>query len=117
MEKERIKKLFPHLYKEIEEGVAYIPLSSAKSRSEVEVIESVSAWSGYEPDVIDFIRRCKTIEQAEEIIAYMENRKEITRQRAKDLRTQLRKDGLRSFGSYKREGFYHREVPDSSESV
>jgi len=117
MEKERFKKLFPHLYKEIEEGVAYIPLSGAKSRSEIEIIEAGSVWSGYEPDVVDFIRRCKTIEQAEEIITYMENRKEITHQRAKELRIQLHKNGLRSFGSHKREGFYYREIPNSSESV
>lgn len=117
MERERFKKLFPHLYKEIEEGVSHIPLSYAKSKYEAKIIESGSAWSGYDPDIIDFIRRCKTIEQAEEIIAYMENRKEITPQKASELRIQLSRDGLRSFGSLKRGDFYYREASDYSESV
>jgi hypothetical protein len=60
----------------------------------------------YMPDVIDFIRRCDTHEQAAEIIAYMEKRGEIQKQYAAKLRKQLKEKGVRSFGSKKEEGHY-----------
>jgi hypothetical protein len=58
------------------------------------------------PDVIDFIRRCDTEEQAEEIIAYMEKRGEIEKQYAERLRKQLKDKGVRSFGLKKEENYY-----------
>jgi hypothetical protein len=58
------------------------------------------------PDVIDFIRRCDTEEQAEEIIGYMEKRGEIEKQYARKLREQLKDKGVRSFGPKKEEDYY-----------
>jgi hypothetical protein len=61
------------------------------------------------PDVIDFIRRCDTEEQAEEIIAYMEKRGEIEKQYAERLRKQLKDKGVRSFGPKKEENYYLKD--------
>jgi hypothetical protein len=58
------------------------------------------------PDVIDFLRRCDTKDQAEEIVAYMERRGEIEKQYADKLRKQLKKEGVRSFGSKKEHDYY-----------
>jgi len=62
----------------------------------------------YAPDVIDFVRRCDTEEQAEEIISYMEKRGEIEKQYAKKLRKQLEEKGVRSFGPKKEENYYFK---------
>ena len=62
----------------------------------------------YTPDVIDFIRRCDTEEQAEEIISYMKKRGELEKQYMKKLRKQLEEKGVRSFGTKKEENYYFK---------
>jgi hypothetical protein len=62
----------------------------------------------YVPDVVDFIRRCDTKEQAEEIVNYLEKRGEISRDYAQKIRKQLCEKGVRSFGSKKEEGYYFK---------
>ena len=54
------------------------------------------------------MRRCDNSEQAEEIIHYLEERKEITSEYAKKLRNQLKKRGVRSFGTKKENDYYLR---------
>jgi len=63
----------------------------------------------FNPQAVDFIRRCDTEVQAEEIISYLEKRGEITKEYAKELRCQLKRDGVRSFGSKKEEYHYFKE--------
>jgi len=65
---------------------------------------------GYDPDVVDFIRRCDTIDQALEIIDYLENIGDISTTEGKKIRKQLNTDGLRSFGSKKEKGFYFSQT-------
>jgi hypothetical protein len=66
-----------------------------------------SRFIGYNPTIIDFIRRCDTEDQAEEIITFLEQKGEIDNSEAKKFREQLTKKGLRSFGSKKKEGYYY----------
>jgi hypothetical protein len=66
-------------------------------------------FSGYSPDVVDFLRRCDTDEEAMEIITYLEGRGELNSVHAKELRKQLKSKGVRSFGSKKIWGYYERE--------
>ena len=67
-------------------------------------------FAGYDPNVIDFIRRCDTEEQALEIISFLLRKGEINKNQASALEKQLKKDGLRSFGEKKEQGFYfHQE--------
>ena len=61
---------------------------------------------GYDPDVVDFIRRCDTVDQALEIIDYLENIGDLNSKEGDKIRKQLETDGLRSFGPKKEKGFY-----------
>lgn len=105
-DRERFRKMFPNLYRELEEGVSSIRIDSVRLDSEAG--ERVADLRGYSPDVIDFIRRAETEEQALEVIDYCERRGEISSEYAEQLRKQLRERGLESFGSHKEEGYYFR---------
>lgn len=109
IDKERLKKLFPHLVEEMERGASKIQIDQFRAQVEHEDRPTTRKWEGYNPDILDFIRRCDIEEQAEEIISYMEGREEITPERAAELRRQLREEGLRSFGDKKKTDFYHKE--------
>ncbi|MDI6805252.1 MAG: DUF2095 family protein [Candidatus Bathyarchaeia archaeon] len=107
-DKETFKKLFPNLAKELDSNEHKVAINSV--RTDVQSGEKASAerFAHYMPDVIDFIRRCDTEEQAKEIIDFMEKRGEIERQYAKKLRRQLREKGVRSFGPKKEENYYFK---------
>ena len=106
IDKERFKKLFPHLAKELEAREHRAAITSV--RSDVQTGEKASSkkFAGYVPDVIDFLRRCDNEQQAEEIIHYLERRGEISRQYAQRLGKQLKEKGVRSFGPKKEEDYY-----------
>ncbi len=106
---ELFKKLFPHLTKEMEEGTSKVEVDEFKDEKEREQRGTSRMWAGYDPDIVDFIRRCENAEQAEEIIEYIEKRGEITNEQAAELSRQLQEKGLESFGSRKEEGFYHKD--------
>ena len=116
IDRERFRKLFPHLAEEVERGVKKITIGAV--RWDVQAGEELAAtgagsgradpWRGYMPDVIAFIRRCSTEEEALEIIDYLERKGRITPEYAEKLRVQLREKGLRSFGPKKEPGYYFR---------
>jgi len=125
-DKESLKKMFPNLFKELEQGDCKISIDSMRKNpqeAEVEAAETETAGDKIEPKttatpdklrhfnpcVVDFIRRCDTKTQAEEIITYLQKKGEITKEYASELRRQLRKGGLRSFGPKKEENHYFRE--------
>jgi hypothetical protein len=107
MEKDRFKKLFPHIAEEMEQGVSKSDLEDEDSLNEQDDIES-RIWAGYDPDVIDFMMRCDTTEQALEIINFLEKKTEISPNQASSLKKQLEEKGLRSFGPKKVKEYYHR---------
>lgn len=104
MESKEFKKKYPALAKELEEG-------SGKADIEftVEPPKPKRRFKGYEPDVIDFIRRCSKDAEALEIIEYMKNREEITVEEAENLCKQLKEEGLHSFGKKKDPSHYERK--------
>ncbi len=110
IEDHQLKKIFPNLSKEIIDSERSIEIHSI--RSDTDVAEKKASTkrnlANYNPDIIDFIRRCDNNLQAAEIIDYMEKRSEITHKYALKLRQQLQKKGVRSFGSKKEEGYYSR---------
>ena len=63
----------------------------------------------FNPCAVDFIRRCDTEAQAEEIIDYLQKKGEITNEYAEELRCKLKQEGVRSFGPKKEENYYFRE--------
>jgi len=110
IDEDHFKKMFPNLTKEVNVGKQKVTINSV--RSDRKAAEKTAAaqknLSNYNPDIIDFLRRCDTKQQAEEIITYMENRGEIPHNHAQKLRQQLRKKGVRSFGPKKEEGYYFK---------
>jgi hypothetical protein len=109
IDKKRLKNLFPHLAEEMDQGQEAISIDSY-GRDAVEANDDgTRRFTGYEPTVIDFIRRCDGEEQAKEIIDFMEKRNEISREYAESLREKIRKEGLRSLGQKKKPGFYEQD--------
>ncbi len=127
IDKESLKKMFPNLTKELEGGDAKISIDALRKNPEEaeadlaeiaeQAIEPEAATTEtpdklrhFYPSAEDFIRRCDTEAQAEEIIAYLEKREEISKKQAQGLRSQLKRKGLRSFGPKKEENHYFREA-------
>ncbi len=130
MEKKDLRKMFPHLYGELESGEVKVPINAIRknaAEAEGEVEEcgcdechepmEMPVSNGipdklrhFNPQAVDFLRRCDTEAQAEEIIAYLEKKGEITNQYASELRCQMKKDGVRCFGPKKEENHYFREA-------
>ncbi len=104
--RKKFKRLFPNLAKEIAGKQQRVVVSSV--RSDVTAAEKACSkrFVNYMPDVVDFIRRCDNEQQAEEIIGYLEKRKEISPDYAQRLRKQLKEKGVRSFGPKKEDGYY-----------
>jgi hypothetical protein len=103
----KFRKLFPNLTQELQSEENRVPVNSVRTDPHSgERATSSHRFAYYLPDIIDFIRRCDTREQAEEIISYMEKRGEIDNQYAKRLLKQLKEKGVRSFGTKKEENYY-----------
>ena len=107
-DKETFKKLFPNLVKELESDKNKVAINSVRTDIQTGEKATSKRFIHYTPDVIDFIRRCDTEQQAEEIIDYMEKKGEIQKQYAKRLRKQLKEKGVRSFGPKKEENYYFK---------
>ena len=128
IDKKSIKKIFPHLYEELENGEVKVPINAVRKNpleAEEEAVvgevgeecdcteeeftshtETPDKLRHFNPSAVDFIRRCDTEAQAEEIIAYLQKKGEITKEVAEQMRCQLKRDGVRSFGPKKEEGLY-----------
>jgi len=107
LDKESLKKMLPNLAKELQTDENKVQVNSVRTDEEDgEKVATSQSFDHYMPDVIDFIRRCDTGEQAEEIIGYMEKRGEIDKKYAQKLRKQLKEKGVRSFGTKKEQDYY-----------
>ena len=106
LDKKAFKKMFQNLAQELESDDDTVPMNSVRTDMQTGEDAASERFAHYMPDVIDFIRRCDTEEQAEEIIAYMEKRGEIEKQYAERLRKQLEDKGVRSFGPKKEKDYY-----------
>jgi hypothetical protein len=107
LEKEAFKKMFPNLSQELGSGENRVSVNSVRTDNEAgERHATRETFVHYVPDVIDFIRRCDTQEQAEQIIDYVEKRGEIDGLYAQKLKKQLKEKGVRSFGAKKEEDYY-----------
>ena len=103
MEKKQFHQKYPHLAEEVETGKSLIDIDIEPEEPETE-----RKYAEYDPTAVDFIRRCKTKEQAEEIINYLEKRREIQKSEAEEFRKTLRKGGIKAFGPAKGFGFYEK---------
>ncbi len=106
VDKKKFKKLSPNLTAEFENDVMSHSINSVRTNSYVCEKASAASFEGYSPDIVDFIRRCDTNQQAEEIIKFLEARAEIPVLYANKIRKQLKEKGVRSFGSKKENDYY-----------
>lgn len=115
-EKKSLKEIFPNLVRELEGGESKVQIDSVrvnseeaeKSLAEIEPAPS-DKFRHYNPTLVDFIRRCDTKEQAEEIIAYLLKKGELSAEVAEKTRRQLETEGLRSFGPKKEDDYYFKQ--------
>lgn len=108
MPKKELKRLFPNLIDEIEEDQTNSSNESVSQGSKKEDKAKLKDFSGYNPGIIDFIRRCDTEDEALEIIKYMENKLEISKEYATYLMKELKTKGVRSFGPKKETDYYSK---------
>jgi len=108
MGKKRFRKVFPRLAEEMETDENRFRISSVRSDLGVAERASMKRFDNYMPDAVDYIRRCDSEKQAEEIVDYLEKRNEITSEYANRLRKQLKTKGVRSFGPKKQDDYYSR---------
>ena len=107
-DRKSFKKMFPNLSEELEGGEGKVSIDSVRADTEAAEEATPDKFRHYDPTVVDFIRRCDTEEQAEEIIAYVEKKGEVTKEHAAKLRKQLKRKGVRSFGPKKEENYYFK---------
>ncbi len=105
MKDEEFRKNYPALAKELE--------SSETQEYQIDGVRVMSEDSDkpseprtYIPSVVDYIRRCDTVSQALEILEYLVKSGELTNSMARDIKRQLKSEGLRSFGTKKEKGHY-----------
>jgi hypothetical protein len=107
LDRESLKKMFPNLARELQADENKVRVNSVRTDQEEGQRVAVSqSFDDYMPDAVDFIRRCDTEEQVEEIIRYLEKRGEIDKEYAQKLRKQLKEKGVRSFGTKKEQDYY-----------
>ncbi|MGY5872387.1 MAG: DUF2095 family protein [Candidatus Thorarchaeota archaeon] len=102
-EDEEFHRNFPTLSKELQEGnTQAFKIDGVRTVSE----ESKEEKIAYTPDVVDYIRRCDTLTQANEIVDFLTKQGELTPSQAKALKSQLKAEGIRSFGAKKEKDHY-----------
>jgi hypothetical protein len=109
IDKKSFRKMFPNLSKDLEGGESKVAIDAVRTNTAEAEKAVPHKFSKYNPTVVDFIRRCDTEAEAEVIIAYLEKRRELTKKYANELREQLKKEGVRSFGSKKEENYYFKQ--------
>ncbi len=124
IDKKSLKKMFPNLYREIEElDDCKVPIDAIRANPEaaerevedvneeefLEPTQPPDKLRHFNPSAVDFIRRCDTDAQAQEIISYLKKKGELTEDQAKELEEKLKREGVRGFGPKKEENYYFRE--------
>ena len=100
---DKFRTAYPALNKELESGTAKVGIDGVRTMSEKTDTPSTERFL---PDVVDYIRRCDTMDQAVEIINYVLKRGEINTKQAREFKSQLKAQGLRSFGTKKETDHY-----------
>ena len=62
-------------------------------------------YRGYNPNILDFLARAKTVEECEEIITYCLSQNDIDKKKADELRDTLKTQGPEAFG-FREPGHY-----------
>ena len=100
-----LEKMFPNIHKEIQGKTGNVSIDSVQTEP-----SEPNPLRGYNPDVVDFLKRCENDGEGKEIIDFVEKRGEISPNYAVTLRTQLKERGIRSFGSKKETDYYLKKL-------
>jgi len=118
-DKKALYERFPHLIDEITGKKKVVKIESVEGS-----LNSLNLNSGknhprelVNPGAIDFIRRCKTIEEAFNILDYLLKRKEISKSNYKSFKSHIQQEvSLKSFidkhGGFKSPGYYEKKYRD-----
>ncbi len=98
---------FPALSKELQNGETQKRRIDGVRHSMKDDVDTEEKKT-FLPDAVDYIRRCDTASQAREIIDYLVEQGEVSSSDAREMKIQLKSEGLRSFGSKKEKGHYLR---------
>ena len=118
--KEELRKYYPHLMSEISNNTKIMKIDSVSSKVDTfpekknKKKEETIPKELTNPSVIDFLRRCKEIEEAFKILDYLLDRKEITLEEYNNFQNQLKNENdLKEFinenGGFKNPGYYERK--------
>lgn len=104
---EEFRRDFPALNKELDEGTTRtFKIDGVRTMSEESTEESKEEKIAYTPDVVDYIRRCDTLTQANEIVDFLAKQGEISPGQGRAIKAKLKADGIRSFGAKKEKDHY-----------
>ena len=118
--KEELLRKFPHLISELSNKGNLITSKSIMNKIE-ELQENPSLKKDARapneltnPGAVDFIRRCRTNEEALEIIDFLLGRKELTREEYDELHDKIIQEGglkklIEESGGFKKIGYYERK--------
>ncbi len=98
LSKDEIEESLPNLSEELEE-------EEGKDLK-------VNPFDRYEPDIIDFLRRCEDDSEAKDLIGWMKDNDRIDEEKAKEIKRKLDQEGVRSFGSLKKWGWYSKKAKE-----
>lgn len=73
-------------------------------------VSILDPWRGYIPTVVDYIRRCRTVEEAFEVIDYLVKHNELSLEEAEKLKAKLREGGIDAFGGRKEDNYYYKQA-------
>jgi hypothetical protein len=103
---DEFRRNYPALAEELESGrTREYKIDGVRTMSE-EAGDEAAEEGTFLPSVVDYIRRCDTVTQAMEIVDYMVNRDELPAGQGRQIKAQLKADGLRSFGAKKEKDHY-----------
>jgi len=112
-DQKELEKYYPHLFSEISGKKKSIKMDSVEL--EVESTPPIKKYSPPEelvnPGAIDFIRRCKTKEEALEIMDYLLKKEELTPDKYNELKKLILNEGglkklIEESGGFKEKGYY-----------
>jgi len=119
-EKGELKSKFPHIVEEISGNKKSLKIDSFRtlinenSKRNLQSSKKPYPRELFDPEPIDFIRRCKTVEEAMNILDFVFKRKEISKKDYNSLKNQIKGDDglialIEKFGGFKKPGYYERK--------
>lgn len=129
-DKEEFKNYFPSISKEISlgkksltmEGIDFEVEETGQKKKKQEDKKESPPDNLKEPGVTDFLRRCKTKDEAVEILDYLLKREEISKKEYGEIIKRIsKKNGLKQYikesGGFKRPGYYIRKYYNKQKNI